>query len=45
MAVTLDVHPQLDEEALAELAVRIRAVVREAVLAGIGDVLGDLASS
>lgn len=42
MAVTVDVHAELDTEALAVLAARIRNKIREAVLNGIRDGLGDI---
>lgn len=41
MAVTVDVVPLLDEQALADAATRIRHTIREAVLAGIQDGIKD----
>lgn len=42
MPVMLDVRAELDQEALAVLAARIRNTIREAVLNGIRDGLGDI---
>lgn len=42
MAITMDVHAELDTEALAVLSARVRNKIREAVIAGISDALGEM---